>query len=68
MTLTAPSPVVGRPAPVRTTTRGSLLLELLRTTDHKMNGKMYLVTAFVFFLAGGIGATMRFFARKGRER
>ena len=39
------------PAPVRTTTRGSLLGELLRTTDHKMIDKMYLVTAFGFFLA-----------------
>src|SRR4029453_4199318 len=42
-----------RPAPVRTTTRGSMLGELLPTTDHKLIGKMYLVTSFVFFLAGG---------------
>jgi len=58
VTVTAPSPIVSRPAPVRTTTRGSLFLSLLRTTDHKMIGKMYLVTAFVFFLAGGFMALL----------
>ena len=58
MTVTAPSPIVSRPAPVRTTTRGSLFLSLLHTTDHKMIGKMYLVTAFMFFLAGGIMALL----------
>jgi cytochrome c oxidase subunit 1 len=58
VTVTAPSPIVSRPAPVRTTTRGSLLGELLRTTDHKMIGKMYLVTSFVFFLAGGLMALL----------
>ncbi len=58
MTVTAPSPIVSRPAPVRTTTRGSLFLELLRTTDHKLIGKMYLVTSFVFFLVGGVMALL----------
>jgi cytochrome c oxidase subunit I len=58
VTLTAPSPIVSRPAPVRTTSRGSTLLDLLRTTDHKTIGKMYLVTAFVFFLAGGLMALL----------
>ena len=58
MTVTAPSPIVSRPAPVRTTTRGSLFLELLRTTDHKLIGKMYLVTSFVFFLVGGLMALL----------
>ncbi len=58
MTVTAPSPIVSRPAPVRTTTRGSMLLQLLGTTDHKLIGKMYLVTAFVFFLAGGVMALL----------
>ena len=58
MTVTAPSPIVSRPAPVRTTTRGSLFLSLLSTTDHKMIGKMYLVTAFMFFLAGGFMALL----------
>ena len=58
MTLTAPSPIVSRPAPVRTTSRGSVFLDVLKTTDHKLIGKMYLVTAFVFFLAGGIMALL----------
>jgi cytochrome c oxidase subunit 1 len=58
VTVTAPSPIVSRPAPVRTTTRGSMLLQLLGTTDHKLIGKMYLVTSFVFFLAGGIMALL----------
>jgi len=58
VTVTAPSPIVSRPAPARTTTRGSLFLSLLRTTDHKMIGKMYLVTAFMFFLAGGFMALL----------
>ncbi len=58
MTVTAPSPIVSRPAPVRTTTRGSLFLSLLHTTDHKMIGKMYLVTAFMFFLAAGFMALL----------
>ncbi len=58
MTVTAPAPIVSRPAPVRTTSRGSMLLDLLKTTDHKLIGKMYLVTAFAFFLAGGVMALL----------
>jgi cytochrome c oxidase subunit 1 len=34
--------------------RGSALLEWLTTTDHKKIGVMYIVTAFVFFLFGGV--------------
>jgi cytochrome c oxidase subunit 1 len=58
VTVTAPSPIVSRPAPVRTTTRGSMFLQVIGTTDHKLIGKMYLVTAFAFFLAGGIMALL----------
>jgi len=58
VTVTAPAPIVSRPAPVRTTSRGSMLLDLLKTTDHKLIGKMYLVTAFAFFLAGGVMALL----------
>jgi cytochrome c oxidase subunit I len=58
VTVTAPSPIVSRPAPVRTTSRGSMLLDLLKTTDHKLIGKMYLVTSFAFFLAGGVMALL----------
>jgi cytochrome c oxidase subunit 1 len=53
-----PSPIIGRPHPVRRDTRGSVFLDLLRTTDHKLIGKMYLVTAFGFFLAGGVMALL----------
>jgi cytochrome c oxidase subunit 1 len=58
VTVTAPSPIVSRPAPVRSTSRGSVLLDLLKTTDHKLIGKMYLVTSFVFFLAAGLMALL----------
>jgi cytochrome c oxidase subunit I len=58
VTLTAPSPIVSRPNPVRSTSRGSVFLDLLRTTDHKTIGKMYLVTSFAFFLAGGLMALL----------
>ena len=58
MTVTAPSPIVSRPDPVRPTSQGSALLDLLHTTDHKTIGKMYLVTSFAFFLAAGIMALL----------
>ncbi|QKW18197.1 cytochrome c oxidase subunit I [Kitasatospora sp. NA04385] len=35
-------------------TPGSTLVRLLTTTDHKTIGTMYLVTAFAFFLVGGV--------------
>ena len=54
----APSPIVTRPYPARPVTKGTLLLQLLNTTDHKMIGKMYLVTSFVFFFAGGLMALL----------
>ena len=31
---------------------------MLRTTDHKLIGRMYLVTSFVFFIIGGILALL----------
>ena len=54
----APSPIIISPHPVRRGARGSVFLDLLRTTDHKTIGKMYLVTAFGFFLAGGVMALL----------
>ena len=54
----SPAPIVSRPAPVRPSARGSVFLDLLRTTDHKLIGKMYLVTSFAFFLAGGLMALL----------
>lgn len=54
----APTPIVSRPHPVREVTKGAVFLSLLRTTDHKTIGRMYLVTSFGFFLAGGIMALL----------
>jgi cytochrome c oxidase subunit I len=54
----APAPIVSRPYPARRTTKGAVFLSLLRTTDHKVIGRMYLVTSFVFFIAGGVMALL----------
>ncbi|MBI1758893.1 MAG: cytochrome c oxidase subunit I [Actinobacteria bacterium] len=54
----APAPIISRPYPVRPTTKGSVFLSVLRTTDHKTIGRMYLVTTFLFFLAGGVMALL----------
>jgi cytochrome c oxidase subunit I len=37
-------------------TLGALVMEMLTTTDHKLIGKMYMVTAFVYFLLAGVMA------------
>jgi cytochrome c oxidase subunit 1 len=58
VTTTAPKPIVTRPWPVRQTVRGSAFARLLRTTDAKQIGIMYLVTSFVFFLIGGFMALL----------
>ncbi len=58
MTTVAPKPIVTRPWPVRQATRGSAFARILRTTDAKQIGLMYLVTSFVFFLAGGFMALL----------
>jgi cytochrome c oxidase subunit 1 len=49
-----PSPIVARPYPASELTKGSMLLQVLRTTDHKLIGRMYLVTSFIFFMIGGL--------------
>ena len=49
----APQPIVTRPWPVRETVKGNAFARILRTTDHKTIGLMYLVTSFIFFLIGG---------------
>ncbi|HEX6873306.1 MAG TPA: cytochrome c oxidase subunit I, partial [Micromonosporaceae bacterium] len=56
MTTVAPKPIVTRPWPVRQQTRGSAFARLLRTTDAKQIGIMYMVTSFVFFMIGGLMA------------
>ncbi|OYN95796.1 cytochrome c oxidase subunit 1 [Propionibacteriaceae bacterium ES.041] len=35
---------------------GAAVMDMLSTTDHKLLGKMYMVTAFVFFLLAGVMA------------
>ncbi|MER7728120.1 cytochrome c oxidase subunit I [Streptomyces sp. NPDC096323] len=47
-----------RGATERRVAQGSKLLRLLSTTDHKVIGNMYLVTAFGFFLFAGVLAML----------
>src|SRR3954469_5726634 len=54
----APQVIVSRPGPLLTPRKGSRLTSLLRTTDHKTIGLMYLVTAFLWFIAGGFMAML----------
>jgi cytochrome c oxidase subunit 1 len=54
----APAPIVSRPSPVPVAEKGSRLSSLLRTTDHKTIGLMYLATAFTFFIIGGLMAML----------
>ncbi|SFQ30962.1 cytochrome c oxidase subunit 1 [Amycolatopsis arida] len=54
--LIRPTPIPHRPA--RRGKRGSVFLDLLRTTDHKTIGVLYLATSFGFFLAGGAMALL----------
>src|SRR3954465_9506443 len=65
----APAPIVSRPSPVHVAVKGSRVTNLLRTTDHKTIGLMYLVTSFAFFIAGGIMAMLMRgeLARPGRQ-
>jgi cytochrome c oxidase subunit 1 len=58
MTIMAPRPIVSRPGPERVAAKGSRLTGLLRTTDHKTIGLMYLVTSFAWFFAGGLMAML----------
>ncbi|HEX2289096.1 MAG TPA: cbb3-type cytochrome c oxidase subunit I, partial [Pseudonocardiaceae bacterium] len=53
MTAVAPQPIVTRPRPTRPTVKGSTLLGLFSTTDHKVIGMLYLVTSMAFFFIGG---------------
>ncbi|ANZ35741.1 cytochrome c oxidase subunit I [Lentzea guizhouensis] len=58
MTAVAPQPIATRPFPTRTAVKGSFLLRMFRTTDHKQIGIMYLVTSFAFFMVGGAMAML----------
>jgi cytochrome c oxidase subunit I len=53
-----PKPIVTRPWPVRQSTKGSAFGRLLRTTDAKQIGILYLITSFVFFMIGGFLALL----------
>ncbi|MGH3872660.1 MAG: aa3-type cytochrome oxidase subunit I [Pseudonocardiaceae bacterium] len=53
MTAVAPPPIATRPRPTRTTVKGSTMLGLFQTTDHKVIGMLYLVTSMAFFFVGG---------------
>ena len=50
----APAPIVSRPSLAPPPTKGSRLTSLLRTTDHKTIGLMYMVASFGFFMIGGL--------------
>ncbi|WHT23312.1 cytochrome c oxidase subunit I [Crossiella sp. CA-258035] len=61
MTATEHPPAAPAPVPVRPVHRrplGSALLRMLRTTDHKQIGILYLVASFGFFLIGGVMALL----------
>src|SRR5690606_9435682 len=46
-------PAPARPFPVERPLKGKHLVPILRTTDHKQIGVLYLITAFAFFVLGG---------------
>lgn len=54
----APDPAVQDAGTDRRAASGHTVLRLLSTTDHKVIGNMYLVTAFAFFLFAGVLALL----------
>ena len=66
---TAPQPITGHQYPPRREAKGSMVGRVLRTTDPKLIGRMYLVTSLIFFALGGVMALlMRLeLARPGRQ-
>jgi cytochrome c oxidase subunit I len=58
VTTVAPKPIVTRPWPVHQPVRGSAFARLLRTTDAKQIGLMYLVTSMAYFIIGGFMALL----------
>ncbi|HJQ41956.1 MAG TPA: cytochrome c oxidase subunit I [Jatrophihabitantaceae bacterium] len=54
----APRPIVARPFPEAQREKGSMFGNVLRTTDHKLIGRMYLVTSLIFFGIGGFMALL----------
>src|SRR5690606_12680107 len=58
VTAVAPQPIAKRPYPAQKSAKGSYLLSMFRTTDHKQIGIMYIVTCFAFFMIGGAMAML----------
>src|SRR5690349_18360147 len=58
MTAIAPRPIVSRPSPAAVAAKGSRFSAVLRTTDHKVIGLMYLTASFIFFIIGGLMAML----------
>jgi cytochrome c oxidase subunit 1 len=58
VTTVAPKPIVTRPWPVQQPVKGSAFARLLRTTDAKQIGLMYLVTSMAYFIIGGFMALL----------
>ncbi|MEO6956828.1 MAG: cbb3-type cytochrome c oxidase subunit I, partial [Antricoccus sp.] len=54
----AQAPVVAAPSPPHIAKKGSMFTKVLRTTDHKLIGLMYLVASFSFFMFGGFLAML----------
>ncbi len=52
----SPTPIAR--GPVQREAKGAWFLQLLRTTDHKIIARLYLVTALGFFMAGGLMAML----------
>jgi cytochrome c oxidase subunit 1 len=65
----APQPIAVSPFPARPYVKGSVFSMVLRTTDPKMIGRMYMTTSLIFFAIGGVMALlMRLeLARPGRQ-
>ncbi|HEX3288396.1 MAG TPA: cytochrome c oxidase subunit I [Mycobacterium sp.] len=53
-----PKPIVTRPWPVHQPAKGSAFARLLRTTDAKQIGLLYLTTSMGFFFVGGLMAML----------
>jgi cytochrome c oxidase subunit I len=64
-----PQAIVARPFPAHLPAKGSMFSQVLRTTDPKMIGRMYLITSLAFFMLGGVMALMMRIelARPGRQ-
>ncbi|USX53558.1 cytochrome c oxidase subunit I [Lentzea sp. HUAS12] len=58
MTTLKPTPVIPHPTRAARGRKGTALLKLFNTTDHKLIGIMYMITSFGFFMVGGVMALL----------